>query len=314
MNRESARVRAFSRRKADARVFLCLACASEIYHRRREEKYWYSPLRYVIIIYKAYYGVLQRRYVMFIRDVYIDWNKISGDSYLRSIGALRGVERIHFSRPVTCFAGENGSGKSTLLEALAIADGFNPEGGTRNYTFSTRDSHSELHEAIRLSRTQKAGHGYFLRTESFYNTATMEEEYSKGPGGRPLDLHRRSHGESFLTVAQNYFRGQGIFFLDEPEAALSPQRQLTLLAEIDRSRREGSQFFIATHSPILLSLPDAEILTFDDGQIHPCRYEETDSFLIMSAFLRDRERFLKRLLEDRSTCINTDISSEPKGE
>lgn len=235
---------------------------------------------------------------MFIRDVFIDWERISEYSYLRNIDAFYGVKDIHFQKPVTFFVGENGSGKSTLLEAMAIADGFNPEGGTRNYSFSTYDSHSEMHEAIRLSRSAKARWGYFLRAESFYNVATKEEEYSKGPCGQPMELHKKSHGESFLAMVQNTFEGQGLYFLDEPEAALSPQRQLTMLLEIDRCRKDGAQFFIATHSPILLGLPDAEILTFDDGQIHPCEYEETESFRITELFIRDREYLLEKLLKD----------------
>ena len=235
---------------------------------------------------------------MFIRDVFIDWERISEYSYLRNIDAFHGVKDIHFQKPVTFFVGENGSGKSTLLEAMAIADGFNPEGGTRNYSFSTYDSHSEMHEAIRLSRSAKAKWGYFLRAESFYNVATKEDEYSKGPCGQPMELHKKSHGESFLAMVQNTFEGQGLYFLDEPEAALSPQRQLTLLLEIDRCRKDGAQFFIATHSPILLGLPDAEILTFDDGQIHPCEYEETESFRITELFIRDREYLLEKLLKD----------------
>ncbi len=235
---------------------------------------------------------------MFIRDVFIDWERISEYSYLRNIDAFHGVKDIHFQKPVTFFVGENGSGKSTLLEAMAIADGFNPEGGTRNYSFSTYDSHSEMHEAIRLSRSAKAKWGYFLRAESFYNVATKEEEYSKGPCGQPMELHKKSHGESFLAMVQNTFEGQGLYFLDEPEAALSPQRQLTLLLEIDRCRKDGAQFFIATHSPILLGLPDAEILTFDDGQIHTCEYEETESFRITELFIRDREYLLEKLLKD----------------
>lgn len=235
---------------------------------------------------------------MFIKGLSINWDNISEESYLKNIEALRGVDTLSFDHAVTFFVGENGSGKSTLLEAMAIADGFNPEGGTRNYSFSTYDSHSELCDAIRLSRLTKAKWGYFLRAESFYNVATKEEEYGKLPGGRPLHLHERSHGESFLTMIQNNFNGAGIYFLDEPEAALSPQRQLTLLIEIDRCRRQGAQFFIVTHSPILLGLPDAEILTFDSGKIHPCTYEETDSYIITSMFLKNREQILNKLLNE----------------
>ena len=234
-----------------------------------------------------------------VRTVFIDWEKISRESYLRNIPALRGLESLSFTRPVTFFVGENGSGKSTLLEAIAIACGFNPEGGTRNYSFSTYDSHSELCGALRISRgVRKAGWGYFLRAESFYNVATKEEEYSRGPGGRPQHFHEKSHGESFLSLAQNSFRGGGLYLLDEPEAALSPQRQLTLLVEIDRCARKGAQFIIATHSPILLGLPGAEILSFDDGQIHPVSYEETESYQVTALFINNRQQILNRLLED----------------
>lgn len=234
---------------------------------------------------------------MFIKGLSIDWNRISEDSYLRDIEAICDIDTLSFSNSVTFFVGENGSGKSTLLEAMAIAEGFNPEGGTRNYSFSAYDSHSPLCDAIRLSRKIKAKWGYFLRAESFYNVATKEDEYQKDIGGKPMHLHERSHGESFLDMIQENFNGTGLYFLDEPEAALSPQRQLTLLIEIDRCRKQGAQFFIVTHSPILLGLPEAEILTFDNGKIHPCSYEETDSYLITSMFLKNREQLLKRLLK-----------------
>ena len=234
-----------------------------------------------------------------INGVIIDWNKIDRESYLRDIPALSGIDRITFTHPVTFFVGENGSGKSTLLEAIAIAYGFNPEGGTRNYSFSTYDSHSELCSAIRLSKgIRHAGWGYFLRAESFYNVATKEEEYSRGPGGKPQHYHEKSHGESFLALAQNSFKANGLYLLDEPEAALSPQRQLTLLMEIDRCVKEESQFIIVTHSPILLGLPGAEILSFDEGRIHPCTYEETDSYQVTSMFVNHREQILRRLLEE----------------
>ena len=156
-----------------------------------------------------------------ISGVMIDWDKIDRGSYLRNIDAIKSVSHISFTHSVTFFVGENGSGKSTLLEAIAIAYGFNPEGGTRNYNFSTYDSHSELCDAIRLSRgVRRAGYGYFLRAESFYNVATKEEEYSREPGGRPQHFHEKSHGESFMAVAQNSFRANGLYLLDEPEAAL----------------------------------------------------------------------------------------------
>ena len=232
-----------------------------------------------------------------INSVLIDWDRIDPDSYLRKIEAISGLERLDFEHSVTFFVGENGSGKSTLLEAIAVAYGFNPEGGTRNYNFSTYDSYSELCDAITLSRgVRRAGYGYFLRAESFYNVATKEEEYSRGPGGVPQHFHEKSHGESFLALAQNSFRPNGLYLLDEPEAALSPQRQLTLLMEIYRCAKQGAQFIIVTHSPILLGLPGAQIMSFDEGTIHPCEYEETDSYQVTSMFINHREQILRRLL------------------
>lgn len=232
----------------------------------------------------------------FIQRVTIDWDKIGAESYLRDIAAISGLECISFDKPVTFFVGENGSGKSTLLEAIAVAYGFNPEGGTRNYSFSTYDSHSELCRAVRISKGyRKAGSGYFLRAESFYNVATKEEEYADRlhPSQR---YHEKSHGESFLAIAQNYMGGGGIYLFDEPEAALSPQRQITLLLEIYQCAGKGSQFIIASHSPILLGIPDADIYSFDNGRVHLCEYEETESYQVTEMFINNREMFLKRLL------------------
>ncbi len=235
-----------------------------------------------------------------IQGVSINWDKINGRSYLRKIEAIKDLDYLEFHKNITIFVGENGSGKSTMLEAIAVNYGFNPEGGTKNYNFSTYDSHSELCDAIRLSRGfKKPGWGYFLRAESFYNDATAEEMYSReDPRGRREQFHERSHGESFLQMVQSNFRGNGLYLLDEPEAALSPQRQLTLLLEIVNCAKEGAQFIMVTHSPILLGIPGAEILSFDDGQIHHVEYEDTDSFQITKMFIENKDQLLKRLLDD----------------
>jgi len=232
----------------------------------------------------------------FIRGVSIDWDRIAPDSYLRQIEAIRNLDQLEFKKPVTFLVGENGTGKSTLLEAVAVAAGFNPEGGTKNYSFSTYDSHSELCDVISLERGMKREKwGYFLRAETFYNVATAEMEYMEGRSQR---FHEKSHGEGFLSLMQNQFQPDSLYLFDEPEAALSAQRQLTMLAEIDAWAKEGSQFIIATHSPILLGVPGAEILSFDEGEIHPVSYEDTDSVQITKLFLEDRERMLKMLLEE----------------
>ncbi len=236
---------------------------------------------------------------LFIQKIMIDWRRISPDSYLRKIDALRNLEELELARPVTFFVGENGTGKSTLLEGVAVAYGFNPEGGTRNYSFSTYDSHSELCDALTIGKGyRRVKGGYFLRAESFYNVATKEEEYAADPYAVPEELHRKSHGESFLAIVQKHFRPEGLYILDEPEAALSPQRQLTLLMEINRLAEQGAQFLIVSHSPILLGMPQAEILSFGEGKLHEITYEQTDSYQVTEMFINNREYLLGKLLRE----------------
>lgn len=231
---------------------------------------------------------------LLINSLTIDWSKVSRKSYLRDIPAISKLNYLEFSSPVTCFVGENGTGKSTLLEAMAISFGFNPEGGTENYLFSTHDSHSELHKAVRLSKgTKRPKHGFFLRSESYYNVATYDEYYNHEP-----TLHVKSHGEAFLTIAEQDFVPYGLYFLDEPESALSPQSQLAFLYEIYKNAEAGAQFFIATHSLILLGIPNAELLGFDDGEIHKCHYEDTSQYQVMELFINHREQVLKHILDD----------------
>ena len=235
---------------------------------------------------------------LFIQGVLFEWNEIEPNSYIRTIESLRDVEKIEFQSAVSLFVGENGTGKSTLLEAIAVAHGFNPEGGTKNYVFSTYDSHSELCDAIRIAKGyRKEKWGYFLRAESFYNVATQEEKYAD-IAHPSMQYHKKSHGESFLDLAQDNIKSNGLYLLDEPEAALSPQRQLTLLTQIYKCANDGAQFIIATHSPILLGIPNAQIFCFDNGKIHTCTYEETDSYKITEMFINNRKSLLQKLLDE----------------
>lgn len=230
-----------------------------------------------------------------VRKIQISWDQIPEDSYVRDIESLHDLHTLKFESPVTFFTGENGSGKSTLLEAIAVSLGFNAEGGTRNYSFSTRETHSDLCLGLSAIRsTKRMRWGYFLRAESFYNVATMEEEYTT-MGGIPQHLHLRSHGESFLEVMRNNLYPDSLYILDEPEAALSPQRALTLLCMMDEAVKQGSQFIAVSHSPILLAYPSAQILSFD-GSLHPVSYEDTDSYRLTKLFITQRERILEQLL------------------
>ena len=223
----------------------------------------------------------------------------SWDEYPFSLPVVRNLETLRFHPDVTFLIGENGTGKSTLLEAVAKLLGFNAEGGTRNSLFSTRDTHSVLYDYLKAGRSFSAPKdGYFLRAESFYNVASYMDdvEYLTGYGGK--SLHAQSHGESFLALLNHKFRGSGLYILDEPEAALSPSRQLSALAIIHRLVKSGSQFIIATHSPILMAYPDAQILLFSESGIEQVEYEDTDHYKIARDFLNHREAMLKVLLEE----------------
>ena len=234
---------------------------------------------------------------LYIRSVSIDREVLERrGSYVLEIPALRAAGTLTFRKNLTFFCGENGSGKSTLLEALAVSSGLNPEGGTRNYVFSTYDDFSDLADAMRVSRGPlRPERSCFLRAESFYNVATAALREYNGDGRMP-DYHARSHGESFLDFITDN-RGAGLFLMDEPEAALSPQRQLELLVWLVRMSRAGSQFIIATHSPILLGTPDAEIWSFD-GPVRTVEYEETESYTITKLFIEGRDRLLRELLRE----------------
>ncbi len=232
----------------------------------------------------------------YITSVSIDWDALEDDSYVAAIPALRTMGELAFEGNLTFFVGENGTGKSTLLEAIAVASGFNPEGGTRNYRFSTYRDVSGLSEAIRLARgMERPRSGYFFRAESFFNVATQARSYW-GPRESVFGrLHEQSHGESFLAFFQE-FPHEGLYLMDEPEAALSPQRQLALLRQIAAMARNGAQFVIASHAPILLGTPGAHILSFDGGRIHEVAYEETESYQVTELFINHRASLLEKLL------------------
>jgi len=236
------------------------------------------------------------RSVVLKRDAVDDF-----DVYPFSIPVLRQLDELELDPHVTLFAGENGSGKSTLIEAIAVAAGFNAEGGSRNVTVSTRASHSVLHKHLRLVRgTRRPRTGYFLRAESFFNVATYIEELrdpgiSAAYGGK---LHEKSHGESFISLVTNRFGPNGLYILDEPEAALSLRGNLALMRRMHDLVAEGSQFIISTHSPILLGYPGARIYVLSDDGVAETPYKETEVFELTRSFLDDREQFLRHLFED----------------
>ena len=222
-------------------------------------------------------------------------------SYLRSLPLIRHLhrcDRLDFSRPVTFFSGENGTGKSTLLEAIAVSLGFNAEGGSRDFSFSSRDTHSELGRLLTTIKTVTPKDGFFLRSESFYNVASFLDETSTLDryGGR--SFHEQSHGESFLELVRNRFEGHGIYLLDEPEAALSPQRLMSLIVLIDDLVvNSDSQFIIATHSPILMAYPKAEILEFSESGITSVDYRDTENYRLTKMILDDPDRMMHYLLD-----------------
>jgi predicted ATPase len=227
--------------------------------------------------------------------------------YPFSIPAIGNLDFIEFKEPVTYFIGENGSGKSTLLEAIAVALGLNPEGGSRNFNFSTRASHSDLKDYLRLTRSpRRARDSFFLRAESYFNVATQIDALDEDPlAGPPIinsyggkSLHEQSHGESFFALFMNRFRGDGFYILDEPEAALSPTRQLAFLSRLHELVGEGSQFLIATHSPILMAYPQAAIYLLADGAPYLIPYRETEHYRVTRNFLTRTEQMLDILLNE----------------
>jgi predicted ATPase len=236
----------------------------------------------------------------YLREISLKQDRIASyDAYPFNLPAIRKLDRLAFHADVTFIVGENGSGKSTLLEAIAAAWGFNPEGGTKNFRFATRESHSELYHYLRLVKAaRRPSDGFFLRAESFFNVATSIDQIGvvDSYGGR--SLHEQSHGESFLALMLHRFGGNGLYLLDEPEAALSPSRQLAVLRRIHDLVLANSQFIIATHSPILMAYPSAKILLLSENGFSEVRYEDTERFIVTKEFLNNPAGMLDEVLAD----------------
>lgn len=228
------------------------------------------------------------RHVELMREDVPDWSE-----YPFSIPAIASLERLEFAPAVTFFVGENGSGKSTLIEALAIKAGFAGEGGSKSFGISMRPSESVLHERLRLARgAVRERDGFFMRAETMFNVQTAAEGYS----ARGMeDLHEMSHGEAFLAIVMQRFVPRGLYILDEPEAALSPQRQLALLGRIRQLVQQGSQFIISTHSPILMAYPGALIYSLSQSGIESVPYEQTEHYTVTRAFLQNPERMIRQI-------------------
>ncbi|MFC5466531.1 AAA family ATPase [Lederbergia graminis] len=242
----------------------------------------------------------------YIRSVKLLREYISShNKYPFNLPIIKELDELEFHPQVTYLIGENGMGKSTLLEAIAICAGFNPEGGSFNFNFSTHDSHSELEQYIRLIKgIQRPKDGFFLRAESYYNVATNIEELDREPSPSPkiieryggVSLHEQSHGESFFATFSNRFDGEGLYIMDEPEAALSPLRQLSMLARIHELAQQESQLIIATHSPIIMAYPNSIIYEFSLDGIAEKTLEETQHYMLMKQFFDDKDRLLHHLL------------------
>ncbi|KSU62901.1 AAA family ATPase [[Bacillus] enclensis] len=248
------------------------------------------------------------RDTQYIRGLSLKEDRIpSYNSFPFCLPVMKHFSELMFHPNVTYIIGENGMGKSTLLEGIAIALGFNPEGGTMNFNFSSYDSHSDLHEYLRIVKgVERAKDSFFFRAETFYNVASNIEEMDREPlpvpkvidsfGGK--SLHEQSHGESFFAAFTERFRGNGLYILDEPEAALSPLRQLSMLARINELVQQGSQFIISTHSPIVMAYPDAKIIELSESGMTESRLEDTGHYKLMKQFIDDRERLLVHLFKE----------------
>jgi predicted ATPase len=237
-------------------------------------------------------------YPLFIRSVTLRREAVpSFEEYPFNLPVIRQLDELEFDSPVTFLVGENGSGKSTLIEAIAVRSGFNAEGGSKNFHFETRAEHSALHEHLFLVRGPKRPtDGYFLRAESFFNVASEIDRLDVAAWYGGKSLHEMSHGESFFTLLNDRLLGGGLYIFDEPEAALSPMRQMAMLTRIHELVLDASQLIIATHSPILMAYPGATILQLNEGEIQRVAYEDTEHYQTTRQFFTHRERMLRILM------------------
>jgi predicted ATPase len=235
---------------------------------------------------------------VYIKEIRLKKEIYKEESYIKNLPVVSNLDSLALSSNVTFFVGENGSGKSTLLEAIAVNSGFNAEGGTKNFNFSSMETHSDLYKYITVVKSVKRPKdGFFLRAESFYNVATEIERLDAIDSYGGTSLHKMSHGESFITLMTNRFGGNGLYILDEPEAALSPLKQMSMLTVINELVKKNSQFIIATHSPILMAYPDADIFVIDDNGIMKTPYKKTDNYMITRKFLENPEKMIHYLFE-----------------
>ena len=239
-----------------------------------------------------------------MNDLFIQQIRLKSDRVTANF--LRGLFPLQFNNRITVFIGENGSGKSTLLEALAIKLGCNPEGGGKNFNFSTENTHSKLHETLMLSKGYRREKDvFFYRAETFYNLNTairkLDAEGSFDPeiktyyGG--VDMHCMSHGEAMEALFQNRFKAQGLYVLDEPEASLSPLRQLVFINRVMELSRKGAQFVIATHSPLIMSIPGCDLRQISEGRSEPITPADTDAYAVYKAVLNSAGAYIAKNMQ-----------------